>query len=100
MLSCMTNCDKCLNVLYNTCTLMSISSVPSLTLPSLIVTPVVMEDLMEVTTLPLEVAALLEEVVDLVVNPLGVLEEEVVGIKIVMAGGEMMMKTVVQRLSL
>ena len=79
---------------------MSISSVPSLTLPSLIVTPVVMEDLMVVTTLPLEVAALLGAVVDLVVNPLEVLEEEVVGIKVVMAGGEMMMETVVQHLSL
>ena len=79
---------------------MSISSVPSLTLPSLIVTPAVMEDLMVVTTLPLEVAALLGEVVDLVVNPLEVLEEEVVGIKVVMAGKEMMMETVVQHLSL
>ena len=79
---------------------MSISSVPSLILPSLIVTPAVMEDLMVVTTLPLEVAALLGEVVDLVVNPLEVLEEEVVGIKVVMAGKEMMMETVVQHLSL
>ena len=79
---------------------MSISSVPSLTLPSLIVTPAVMEDLMVVTTLPLEVAALLGEVVDLVVSPLEVLEEEVVGIKVVMAGKEMMMETVVQHLSL
>ena len=79
---------------------MSISSVPSLTLPSLIVTPAVMEDLMVVTTLPLEVAALLGEVVDLVINPLEVLEEEVVGIKVVMAGKEMMMETVVQHLSL
>ena len=79
---------------------MSISSIPSLTLPSLITTLAVMEDLMVVTTLPLEVVTLLGEVVDLVVNPLEVLEEEAVGIKVVMAGGEMMMETVVQRLSL